>query len=163
MHKEVPMLRSTRYTPTFDSLEGKTLLSFGVNNPAATVYQQKTSRFHLDGKLNGLPSGTAGPEGYTVSSFPLSGHLASMGNVQGAFFLRYTFIRAGKLPDLSKSTLVLENQTGSVEISLNATASHRYKFTIMSGSGAYTFASETGHLTISANHKSPFFSIKMQS
>ena len=157
------MLRSMRHTLTFDSLEGKTLLSSGIGNPAAVAYVQKTSRFHLDGKLNGQPSGTSGPEGYTVSSFPVSGHLASMGNIQGAFFLKYTFIRAGKLPDLSKSTLVLENQTGSVDISLNATASRRYKFTIMSGSGAYTFASETGHLTISANHKSPFFSIKIQS
>jgi hypothetical protein len=157
------MLRCTRRSFTFDFLEGKTLLSSGIGSPTAAVYLQKASRFHLDGKLNGLPSGTAGPEGYTVSSFPLSGHLASMGNIQGAFFLKYTFIRAGKLPDLSKSTLVLQNQSGSVDISLNATASHRYKFTIMSGSGAYTFASATGHLTISANHKSPFFSINMQS
>jgi hypothetical protein len=157
------MLRSMRHTLTFDSLEGKTLLSSGIGNPTAAAYLQKTSRFHLNGKLNGQPSGTAGPEGYMVSSFLVSGHLASMGNIQGAFFLKYTFIRAGKLPDLSKSTLVLENQTGSVDISLNATASRRYKFTIMSGSGAYTFASETGHLTISANHKSPFFSIKIQS
>jgi len=156
------MSRSTRRTLTFDFLEGKTLLSTGIGNPATAVYQQKTARFHLNGKLNGLPSGTAGPEGYTVSSFPVSGHLASMGNVHGAFFLRYTFIGAGKLPDLSKSTLVLENQSGSVAISLNATASHRYKFTIMSGSGAYTFASETGHLTISASRNTPFFSIKMQ-
>ena len=76
---------------------------------------------------------------------------------------RYTFIGTGKLPNLSKATLVLENQSGSVDISLNATASHRYKFTIMSGSGVYTFASESGHLAISPGRHSRFFSIEMQS
>ena len=157
------MSRSMRRAFTFEFLEGKTLLSFGIGHPAAAVFQQKASRFHLNGNLNGLPIGTTSPEGYTVSSFPVSGHLASMGNVQGAFFLRYTFINKGKLPNLSKSTLVLENQSGSVDISLNATASHRYKFTVMSGSGAYTFAYEIGHLTISPGRHSRFFSIKIQS
>ena len=132
-------------------------------NPAATVFKYKTIRFHLNGNLAGVPSGTAGPSGYLVSSFPMAGHVASMGNVSGAFYLMHTFVPFGKLPDLSKASLVLANQKGSVAIALNASGSHHYKFKIMSGSGIYTFASGSGNLTISASSNSLDFIIKMQS
>ena len=157
------MARTRRHSLQFDSLEGKVLLSTGMADPAAVVHQQKAQRFLLNGKISVLPSGSAVPNGYIVSSFPINGHLASMGNVHGAFFLKYSFIPIRKLPDLSKSSLLLVNQYGSVNIALNATGSHHYKFTIMSGSGAYTFASGGGKLIISATHDSPYYTIKMQS
>jgi hypothetical protein len=147
----------------FDCLEGKVLLSSVMADPAATVHQETTSRFHLNGKLHGIPSGTAVPNGFIVSAFQISGNIASMGAVEGSFFLKYNFIQAGKLPDLSKANLVLANQQGRVNISLNATGSHHYKFTIMSGTGIYTFASGKGNLTVSGTHKSPEFTIKLQS
>jgi hypothetical protein len=156
------MARTRRHTLEFDSLEGKVLLSTVMADPAATVYKQKTTHFHLDGKLSGIPSGAAVPNGLMVSSFPLSGNVASMGNVDGAFFLKYRFIQFRKLPDLSKSNLVLANQNGRVNISLNAAASHHYKFKIMSGSGAYALATGKGTLTVSGSHDSPYFTIKMQ-
>jgi hypothetical protein len=157
------MASSRRRTLGFDCLEGKLLLSTGMANPAAIVHQAKANRFHLNGTLRGIPSGTAVPNGFIVSSFVLSGNVASMGHVEGIFFLKDSFVPSGKLPDLSKASLVLLNQKGRVNIALNATSSHHYKFTIMSGSGDYTFASAKGHLTVSGNHKSPYFTIKMQS
>jgi hypothetical protein len=157
------MARTRQRTLVFDSLEGKVLLSTGMADPAATVYQQKALPFHLNGKLEGLLSGTAGPDGFVVSSFSLKGHTASMGTVEGTFFLKYTFIRTGKLPNLSKASLYLVNPEGSVTIALNASGSHHYKFTIMSGSGKYTFASGQGKLTISETHNSPNFTITIKS
>ena len=157
------MASSRRRTLGFDCLEAKLLLSTGMADPAAIVHQAKGNRFHLGGTLRGIPSGTAVPNGFIVSSFPLSGNVASMGAVEGAFFLKHSFIPSGKLPDLSKAVLVLINQKGRVNIALNATGSHHYKFTIMSGSGDYTFASGKGNLTVSGSHKSPVLTIKMQS
>jgi hypothetical protein len=155
------MSKTARRTLEFDSLEGKVLLSSGLADPAATVSQRKALHLQLRGKLYGLPSGASGPDGYSVSSFPVNGHVVAMGNVSGAFFLRYTFISYGKLPDLSKSNLVLQNQNGSVRISLNATGTHHYKFMIMSGTGSYTNASGTGYIAISSRYYSLDFTIKM--
>ena len=157
------MARTRRHSLQFDSLEGKVLLSTGMADPAAVVHQAEGTSFPSERQDCRIPSGSAVPNGYIVSSFPINGHLASMGNVHGAFFLKYSFIPIRKLPDLSKSSLLLVNQYGSVNIALNATGSHHYKFTIMSGSGAYTFASGGGKLTISATHNSPYYTIKMQS
>jgi hypothetical protein len=157
------MATTRQHTLAFDSLEGKVLLSAGMADPAATVFKQKATHFHLNGKLEGIPSGTAVPNGFMVSSFPLTGNVGSMGNVEGTFILKYRFIQFRKLPDLSKSVLVLANQKGRVNISLNATGSHQYKFTIMSGSGEYTFASGKGNLTVSGSPKSPEFTIKIHS
>ena len=157
------MAKTRRHTLGFDSLEGKVLLSAGMADPAATVFRQKATHFHLNGKLEGIPSGTAVPNGFMVSSFRLNGNVPSMGTVEGTFYLKYKFIQFGKLPDLSKSVLVLDNQKGAVNISLNATGSHHYKFAIISGSGVYTFASGKGNLTVSGSRKSPEFTIKIQS
>ena len=147
----------------FDSLEGKILLSTGMADPAATVYQHKAPRFHMNGNLYGLPSGTSGPDGYSVTTFPIGGHVASMGNVVGAFYLSDTFIPIGKLPNLSKATLVLANQNGSVRLALNSSRTHHYRFTIISGTGNDTWASGTGKLAISSSHNSLDFKIKLQS
>ncbi len=157
------MAATRQLTLQFDCLEGKVLLSTVMADPAATVHQETINRFHLNGKLHGIPSGTAVPNGFMVSSFQISGNIASMGVVEGSLFLKYNFIQAGKLPDLSKANLVLVNQQGRVNISLNATGSHDYKFTIMSGSGIYTFASGKGNLTVSGSPKSPEFTIKLKS
>jgi hypothetical protein len=157
------MAKTRQHTLDFDYLEGKVLPSTGMADPAAAVYQQKAIRFHLVGKLQGIPSGAAVPNGFMVSSFVLNGTVASMGTVEGAVFLKYRFIQSGKLPDLSKASLVLVNQRGRVNISLNSTDSHHYKFTIMSGSGTYTFAAGKGNLTVSGSHRSPVFTIKFQS
>jgi hypothetical protein len=160
---EVSMSKTTRRTLEFESLEGKVLLSSGMANPTTTVFKARAIRFHSGGNLTGAPTGLVGPSGYVVSSFPLAGHITSMGNVSGAFYLTHTFVPFRKLPNLSKASLVLANQKGSVAIALNASGSHHYKFKIMSGSGTYTFASGTGNLTISASRNSLDFIIKMQS
>ncbi len=156
------MATNRRRSLAFDSLEGKVLLSAGIADPAATVFRQKTNHFRLNGKLEGIPSGSAVPNGFMVSSFTVNGNVGSMGKVDGIFFLKYKFIQFGKLPDLSKSVLVLANERGAVYISLNATGSHHYKFTIISGSGDYTFASGKGNLTVSGSKRSPEFTIKIQ-
>jgi hypothetical protein len=154
------MSKTTRRALQFDSLEGKILLSTGMGDPAAAVYRQKTVRFNLSGTISGTPSGVAGPDGYVISSFPVSGHVASMGNVSGAFYLQYTFVGYGKTPDLSKAVLVLANQKGSVHISLSASGSRHHTFMVMSGTGTYTYASGKGHLEISASGHSLAFVIK---
>ena len=156
------MLKSKRRALAFESLEGKLLLSSGMADPAAAVFRQKTIRFVLNGAISGIPSGDAGPSGYVISSFPISGHVASMGNVTGGFYLKNTFVAYRKVPNLSKAALVLSNQKGSIGIALNATASHHYKFKVMWGTGTYTYASGTGNLTISAKNNSLAFLIKMQ-
>jgi hypothetical protein len=157
------MSKTTRRTLEFESLEGKVLLSSGIANPAASVFKYRVLRFHLNGNLAGIPSGTAGPSGYLVSSFPVAGRVGSMGNVSGAFYLAHTFVPFGKLPDLSKSSLVLANQKGSIAIALDASGSHHYTFKIMSGSGTYTYASGSGFLRISPSGNSLDFIIKMHS
>lgn len=156
------MANTRRRTLQFDSLEGKVLLSTGMADPAATIYQHKASRFRMNGNLSGLPYGTSGPDGYSVTMFPVEGHVASMGNVGGSFYLTHTFVPVGKLPNLSKATLILGNQNGTVRLTLNSSRGHHYRFTIESGTGTDTFASGTGKLTISSSH-SLDFKIELQS
>jgi hypothetical protein len=160
---EVSMTKTTRRTLQFESLEGKTLLSSGMANPAAAVHQYRTPRLQLNGTLYGIPSGSSGPEGYVVSSFPISGHIASMGNVTGSLYLTYNIVGKGQMPNLSSASLVLANQAGSVDISLNAFGSSQHKYTIMSGSGIYTYASGKGTLTLSPGHHSHNYVIKLRS
>ena len=157
------MANTRQRTLQFDSLEGKILLSTGMADPAATIYQHKAPRFHMNGNLYGLPSGTSGPDGYNVTAFPIGGHVASMGNVGGSFYLSDTFIPVGKLPDLSKATLILSNPNGSVHLTLDSSRTHHYRFTIISGTGDDTWASGSGKLTISSSRNSLDFKIKLQS
>jgi hypothetical protein len=157
------MANTRQRTLQFDSLEGKILLSTGMADPAATIYQHKAPKFHLNGNLYGFPSGTSGPDGYNVTAFPIGGHVASMGNIGGSIYLSDTFVPIGKLPNLSKATLILFNQSGSVHLTLNASRSHHYRFTIISGTGDDTWASGSGRLTISSSHDSLDFKFKVQS
>ena len=78
------MAKTKQHAIAFDSLEVKVLLTTGIADPAVTVYHYKALRFQLTGTLYGLPSGISGPNGYIVSSFSLSGRVASMGNVSGS-------------------------------------------------------------------------------
>jgi hypothetical protein len=160
---EVPMSNNKRRALGFESLEGKLLLSSGMADPAAVVFRHRTMRFVLNGAISGIPSGMSGPSGYVISSFPVSGHLTSMGNVSGAFYLKNTFVQFGKMPDLSKSSLVLSSPKGTVGIALNASGSHHYKFRVMWGTGTYTYASGVGSMMISANRNSLAFLIKVHS
>jgi hypothetical protein len=143
------MSKSRRRSLEFDCLEGKILLSSGgMARPAATVYQSQAQRFRLNGELTGVPSGVSVQNGFVVGSFPISGRAASMGHVQGTIYLSDTWIHTKKLPDLSKASVALGNQNGSVFLSLGPSASHRYHFTIVSGTGVDTFASGSGTFTV---------------
>jgi hypothetical protein len=117
----------------------------------------------LSGTLRGVPFGTSGPEGFVVSSFPISGHVASMGNVSGEVFLTYNIVGKGKMPNLSSASLVLANQNGSVDLSLNTFGSNHHKFRMMSGTGIYTYASAKGTLTFLPGHHSHDYVIKLKS
>ena len=156
------MARTRQHVLAFDSFEGKVLLSTGMADPAAAVHRDRAVRFFLNGTLRGTPTGTSVPDGYLVSAFSANGSLKSMGNVDAAVFLANTFISQGKLPNLSKANVVLFSRDGTVTLALNASGSHHYKFTVMSGTGAYAFASGTGKLTISGNHKYPDYTMKLQ-
>jgi hypothetical protein len=158
------MSKTKRRALEFDCLEGKILLSAGgMARPAASVYQTQAQRFRLNGELTGVPSGLSVQHGFVVGSFPISGHVASMGNVQGTIYLSDTLIHTKTLPGLSKATVVLGNQDGSVMLSLGASASHRYHFKIVSGTGVDTFASGSGSLTILWGRQFHYFIFKVQS
>ena len=96
------MARTRRHALEFDSLEGKLLLSTGMADPAATVHQQKAIRFHLNGMLSRTPIRHSRPNGFIDSSFPLNGHVASMGTVEGAFFLKYSYSPVENCPTSAK-------------------------------------------------------------
>src|ERR1700733_8808381 len=106
---EVPMLKTRRRIPQFDSLEGKVLLSAGMADPAATVHHEKAKPILLNGSLSGLPNGSPRLNGFTETSFPIAGHLASLGKVNGSLSLEDAFIPVGKKPNLNGAALTLEN------------------------------------------------------
>ena len=146
------MLNTKRHLPQFDSLEGKVLLSAGMADPAATKHHDKAKPFVMTGSLSGLPNGSPGVAGFTATSFPVSGHLASMGTVHGSFSLAKPFIPIGKLPDLSGAALTLENSKGTVQLAIARTKKNDYKFTIDSGTGKYTSTSGSGTMQIASTH-----------
>jgi hypothetical protein len=149
---EVPMLNTKRHLPQFDSLEGKVLLSAGMANSAATKHHDKAKPFVMTGTLSGLPNGSPGVAGYTATSFPVAGHLASMGTVQGSFSLANPYIPIGKLPDLAGASLTLENSKGTVQLAIAQTKKNNYKFTVDAGTGKYTSTSGAGTMKISSTH-----------
>ena len=129
----------------FDSLEGKVLLSTGMgSHPAKTKHHETIKPFVMNGSLSGLPNGSPGVAGYTATSFPVAGHLASMGSVHGSFSLADPFIPVGKLPDLAGALLTLENPRGTVELAITQTKKNDYKYTIVSGTEHYASASGRG-------------------
>jgi hypothetical protein len=160
---EVPMLNTKRRVPQFDCLEGKILLSTGMAEPAATDHRDAVKRFVLNGSLSGLPNGSPGIEGYTETSFPVTGRLASMGKVSGSFALEDAFIPTGKKPDLSGASLSLENSKGSIQLNIAQSTKHQYKFTIVSGTESYVSVSGSGTMIVSSPRSTLDLVIKLNS
>jgi hypothetical protein len=157
------MLKTRQRLLQFDSLEGKVLLSTGMADPATTVHRDRAKRFLLNGALHGLPTGSPGPDGYSVTSFSAQGHVGSMGKVSGTFYLADTFIPIGKLPDLSNSWLILANQKGSVQLRIAASKTNHYRYKIISGTRSDASATGSGSVTISSGQGSINFIIKLHS
>jgi hypothetical protein len=157
------MLKTKRRTPQFDCLEGKILLSTGMADPAVTVKREAIKRFPLNGDLYGIPTGSTGPEGYTVSTFPIGGHTAAMGNVSGSFNLANTFVPIGKRPNLGNASLTLTNGKGSVQLTIAPSKTNVYHFTIRSGANHYAAATGSGTLTISPTKGSINFVVIVRS
>jgi hypothetical protein len=157
------MLKTKRRLLQFDSLEGKVLLSAGMANPAATKHHDTVKPFVMTGSLSGLPNGSPGVAGYTETSFPVAGHLASMGRVNGSFSLADPFIPIGKLPDLAGASLTLENSKGTVQLAIAQAKKHKYKFTVVSGTDSYAKASGSGTMAISSIQSNLNLVVKMQS
>ena len=135
------MLKTKRHLPQFESLEDKVLLSTGMSNPAKAKHHDTAKRFVMSGSLSGLPNGSPGIAGYTETSFPISGHVASMGTVRGSFSLADSFIPVGKMPNLAGASLTLENSKGTVQLVIAQKKKHEYQFTVVSGSDHYRSAS----------------------
>ena len=144
------MLKSRRRLPQFDCLEGKVLLSAGMADPAATVHHSAAKRFLLNGSLSGLPEGSPGINGFTETSFPVAGHLASMGKVSGSFSLENAFIPIGKKPDLNGGSLTLENAKGTIHLAITQAKKHQYKFAVISGTKSFAKAAGSGTIAISS-------------
>ena len=157
------MLKTKRRLLQFDSLEGKVLLSAGMANPAATKHHNTVKPFVMTGSLSGLPNGSPGVAGYTETSFPIAGHLASMGRVNGSFSLADPFIPIGKLPDLANASLTLKNSKGTVQLAIAQAKKHKYKFTVVSGTDSYAKASGAGTMAISSIQSNLDLVVKMQS
>jgi hypothetical protein len=160
---EVPMLKTKRRLPQFDCLEGKVLLSAGMADPAATVHRDTAKQFLLNGSLSGLPNGSPGIDGFTETSFPVAGHLASMGKVSGSFSLEDAFIPIGKKADLNGASLILENSKGSVRLVIAQAKKHQYKFTVVSGTEDFAKASGSGTMAISSPQSALDLVIKLHS
>jgi hypothetical protein len=144
------MLRTRRRQLQVDFLEGKVLLSVGMADPAKMAHRETVKPFLLSGALSGLPEGSPGVNGFTETSFPVSGHVASMGSVSGSFELQHTLIPIGKLPNLAGATLTLENSKGSIQLAIAPSKKQRYDSKIVSGSDAYAAKSGSGTLKISS-------------
>lgn len=146
------MGRSARRTPTFDSMEGRILLSSGLKDPAAAAMVERIrsslSHFALTGTLVGIPFGSIGSNGITVSSFNMTGKVQSMGKVTGSLALTDTLISPGRQPNLSNATITLSNSRGSVQIKTAESPSNRYVFIVTSGSGAYASVYGSGTAVI---------------
>jgi len=141
------MLKTHRRSLQFDSLEGKVLLSAAMADPAATVHRSAAKPFVLNGSVQGLPTGSFGSKGLEVTSFLVSGHLGSMGKVNGSFLLSDKLIARGEMPDLSNSLLILTNQKGSLLLGIKPSTMHRYSFQIIGVTTDYTSVSGSGFLT----------------
>jgi hypothetical protein len=160
---EVPMLKTQRRTLQFDSLEDKVLLSTGLGHRAATVKRDAVKNLILNGALYGIPSGSTGPEGYTVATFTVGGDTRSLGNVSGSIDLTNTFVPIGKRPNLGDSSLTLGNRKGSVQLTVAPSKTNIYHFTIASGTDHYAGATGSGTLTISPERGTIDFVIKVHS
>jgi hypothetical protein len=152
---EVLMWKTKRRRPQFDCLEGKLLLS------AAAGHHEAAKPVVLTGSLSGLPNGKPGVDGYTETTFPVSGHVSSMGKVSGSFSLEDAFIPIGKLPDLNGASLTLENTKGSVLLTIAQTKKNEYKYTVISGTDDYASAAGKGTITVSSPAEALNLTIKV--
>ena len=157
------MLKTKRLAPQFDCLEGKILLSAGMGDPAKSGHKDVAKPFVLNGSLSGLPNGSPGVNGYTETSFPVSGHLGTMGTVHGSFSLKNPFIAMGKLPNLSGASLTLENAKGTVDLAITHSNKQQYKYTIESGTDDYASKSGSGTLEISSPRSTLDLVVRLQS
>jgi hypothetical protein len=146
---EVPVLKTRRRSLQFESLEGKVLLSTAISNPTTAVHRSVAKPFVLNGSLQGLPIGSFGSKGLEVTSFPVSGHLGSMGKVTGLLLLSNKLVTRGKLPDLANSLLVVTNKDGSLLLGIKPSTAHRYSFQIIGVTTDYRSVSGSGFLTVS--------------
>jgi len=162
---EVSMSKTARRTLSFDSLEGKVLLSTGMADPAAAIHMArfKIKRFLLNGTLKGIPFGSVQQDGIEVSSFYLNGGAQSMGKVGGSLDLADPLIAPGKLPDMSNATLNLANARGNVQLKMAASPSKRYIFVLTTGSGDYASAYGSGTAIISFNKRMHEYVVKLHS
>ncbi len=156
------MRNTKRHAPQFDALEGKVLLSTGMARPA-TAAGTHPKHVNLNGALYGLPSGSTGPEGYSVTSFYVAGHAGNLGNVNGAVELADHVIPIGGWPDLSNASLVLANAKGSVTLVISPSKFTHYRYKILGGTGSDARAYGSGTLKISSAANSFEFSIKLHS
>jgi hypothetical protein len=143
------MLKTHRRLLQFDSLEGKVLLSTAMADPVATVHRNTAKPFVLDGTVQGLPAGSFGSKGLVVSSFPVSGHLGSMGEVTGDILLSNKLVTRGNLPDFGNSLLILTNHQGSLLLQVKHSTKHRFSFQIIGVTTKYASVSGSGFLTVS--------------
>jgi hypothetical protein len=151
------MLKTRRRLPQFDCLEDKVLLS------AAAGHRDVAKRFLLNGSLSGLPNGSPGINGFTETSFPVAGHLASMGKINGSFSLEDGFIPVGKQLNLNGASLTLDNSKGSVHLAIAQAKKHQYKFTVVSGTKGYAKAAGSGTIAISSPQGALDLVIKLHS
>lgn len=157
------MSKPKRHRPQFDLLEEKVLLSTVAISPTASKHHKSIKPFALTGSFSGLPNGSTGVAGYTESSFPVSGHVASMGAVDGSLNLADPFIPIGKLPNLAGSSVVLESSKGAIDLAVTKSKNHKYKFKVISGTAKYALATGSGTMTISSIQSNLNLVFKLQS
>ncbi len=143
INTEVLMSKTTRRTLSFDSLEGKVLLSTGLADPAATVARAAARGLSLKGVLTGVASASGG----VVSAFTVKGNAASMGKVKGMLLLSIP-LRSGRAPNLSDATLILTSRAGVVQVTIGRSSSIIYDYVITAGTGSFASASGSGLITL---------------
>ena len=142
------MSKPTRRTLSFDSLEGKVLLSTGMADPAATVQRPTTHGLFLKGVLTGVSS----PTGVAVSVFTVKGNAGSMGRVKGSLALA-TPLAPAKAPNLSGAALTLANYRGLVQVTIGKSSTNYYDYVITGGTGHFAGASGSGLITLHFSQK----------
>ena len=165
------MTRTTRRTLGFESVEGRVLLSVGMQqhhafrHTHAMVHRASAQLSHvmLNGVLMGIPYGTAGQGGITVSTFNLTGRTRSLNKVSASLELNDNVIAPGQQPNLSNATLTLWNRRGSVQLKTAASPSNRYIFIVTTGTGTYANAYGSGAAAIAYNQRMHQYQIVLRS
>ena len=137
------MSKTTRRTLSFDSLEGKVLLSTGMADPAATVARATARGLSLKGILTGVSN----PTGVAVTSFTVKGNAGAMGRVRGTLALAIP-LTPGRAPKLSGAILTLTNRLGHVQLTIGKSSIPYYNYVITAGTGSFAGASGSGLITL---------------